>query len=61
MKEAVNFDPTQTESLEVRLDINDKIAINGSIPWIIDEVEDKIQTALGMDQLTSISVKDLNC
>ena len=61
MKEAVNFDPTQTERLEVRLDINDKIAIKGSIPWIIDEVEDKIQTALGMDQLTSISVKDLNC
>ena len=61
VKEDVNYDPTKTESLGVTLKINDKIAITGSMPWIIDEVEDKIQTALGMDQLTSISVRELKC
>ena len=49
VKEEVNFDPTKTETLHAELRINDKSAIDGSIPWIIDDVEDKIQTALGMD------------
>ena len=31
------------------------------MPWITDEVEDKIQTALGMDHLTSLNVSCLNC
>ena len=31
------------------------------MPWITDDVEDKIQTALGMDHLTSLNVSDLKC
>ena len=31
------------------------------MPWFVDEVEDKIQTALGMDHLTSLNVESLNC
>ena len=57
VKEEINFDPTKTETLKVNLNINDKKlrngykewAIKGSMPWIIDDVEDKIQIALGME------------
>lgn len=31
------------------------------MPWIIDEVEDKIQAALGMEQLSSLYISNLNC
>ena len=31
------------------------------MPWIIDDVEDKIQTVLGMDHLTSLNVTSLKC
>ena len=63
VKEEVDYDPTQTETLNVKFKINDqkKFAIKGNIPWIIDEVEDKIQTALGMQQLTSLHIWDLHC
>ena len=31
------------------------------MPWLIDDVEDKIQTALGISQLNSLHVKYLRC
>ena len=31
------------------------------MPWIVDDVEDKIQTALGVTPLTSIFILNLNC
>ena len=31
------------------------------MPWIIDGVEDKIQTALGMDHLNILEVRWLDC
>ena len=31
------------------------------MPWIPDEAEDKIQTALGMEQLSSLSIQRLKC
>ena len=31
------------------------------MPWIIDDVEDKIQTALGLGHLTSLHVGGLKC
>ena len=31
------------------------------MPWIIDEVEDKIQTALGMNHLIALEINDLYC
>ena len=68
MKEEVDFDPTKTETLRVRwLKLNDQYdqrkgtAISGSMPWIINDVEDKIQTALGMCHLTSLDVTGLMC
>ena len=63
VKEEVDYDPTKTESLKVDLKINDQTewAIDGNIPWIIDDVEDKIQTALGIDNLTSLHIENLYC
>ena len=31
------------------------------MPWIIGDVEDKIQTALGMGHLTSLDIYGLDC
>ena len=31
------------------------------MPWIISEVEEKVQTALGMNHLNSLEITDLNC
>ena len=63
MKEEVDYDPTKTETLNVKLKINDKkeFALSGNIPWIIEDVEDKIQTALGMQHLTKLNISNLNC
>ena len=47
--EQVDYDPTKTEKLYVHLTVNDTKAISGSTPWIIEEVEDKIQSALGQE------------
>ena len=46
--------------MAVALDVNDKAVITATTPWIIDEVEDKIQTALGMDYLTSLRIVGLD-
>ena len=69
MKEEVDFDPTKTETLSVYLNINDQKnskgqrewAISGNTPWIINDVEEKIQTALGMDHLNCLLIFSLNC
>ena len=63
MKEEVDYDPTKTEFLNVTLKINGKTIISDddNIPWIINEVEDKIQTALGMDQPTALFIGSLSC
>ena len=37
------------------------MAISGSMPWIVDVVDDKIQTALGKSNLSSLNIKSLNC
>ena len=50
VKEEVDFDPSKTEELNVKLCINDKkdnnnepeLVIDRSIPWIIEEIESKI-------------------
>ena len=31
------------------------------MPWILGEVDDKIQAALGVDPLTSLHIQYLNC
>ena len=31
------------------------------MPWIIDEVEERIQSALGMNQLTCLEIGSLDC
>ena len=71
VKEEVDFDPSKTEKQYVFLNLNDKKdsngyegvewAIFGSMPWIIDEAEEKIQTCLGMDRLSSIFIWGLDC
>ena len=49
VKEEVEYDPSKTEALNVYLTVNDTVAISGSTPWIIEEVEDTIQSALGQE------------
>lgn len=44
----------------MHLKVNDKEIITGSTPWIIDEVEEKIQTALGMGHLNSFDIFGLS-
>ena len=69
VKEEADFDPTKTEGLHVVLNINDQKdnngeevnAIDGSMPWIIDDVSDKFETALGMENLTSLFISSLDC
>ena len=57
VKEEYDYDPTKTETLSVDLKINDKMTIHRSIPWIIDDVEEKIETALGIGHLNSLEIR----
>ena len=68
MKEAVDYDPTKTEELNVKLSINEKKdnenepewVFDGSMmPWIIEEIESKIESALGIEQLYSLNIDSL--
>ena len=67
VKEEVDYDPAKTEKLLVELNFNDKkdkndnldCAISGAIPWIIEEVEEKISTALGIDNLCILNINKL--
>ena len=61
VKEEVDYDPIKTETLKVTLKVNDKDTIYGSMPWIIGDVEDKIQTALGMEHLNNLEIHNLSC
>ena len=69
MREEVDFDPTKTEELNVKLCINDKKnndneptwVFDGTIPWIIEEIENKIEVDLGKENLTSLHIESLNC
>ena len=42
VKEEADYDPSKTEELSVKLKVNDKEAITAPMPWINDDVEDKI-------------------
>ena len=62
VKEEVDYDPSKTENILVYIQINDKKNNNGqtewtnfgNMPWIIDDVSDKVESALGMGNLTSL-------
>ena len=57
VKEEVDYDPTKTETLSLSyFKLNDIIKISGPMPWIIDDVDEKIQTALGMSHLNSLEI-----
>ena len=59
VKEEVDYDPTKTEELFVELKVNMKVAISRHMPWIINDVADKIETELGMDHLSCLEIRDL--
>ena len=62
VKEEVEYDPTKIEILDVKIvKVNEKEITSGSTSWIIEEVEDKIQTAIGMNHLSSLEIKELRC
>ena len=61
IKEEVDYDPSKTETMEVNLKVNEKETISGSMPWYIEDVEEKIQTTLGMGHLISLHIDYLNC
>ena len=43
VKEEPDYDPSKTETLKLfQLKVNEKLTISGSMPWIIDDVEEKI-------------------
>jgi len=55
IKEEVDYDPTKTVRLKVySVKVNEKEIISLSMPYIIGDVEEKVQTALGMGHLTSL-------
>ena len=66
--EEVDFDPTKTEELNVHLNINNKKdkynghenVLDGTMPWIIEEIQSKIESTMGTEQLTSINIDGLN-
>ena len=61
VKEEVDYDPTKTEALKLyQFNVNDKEIFSNSMPWIIDDLEDRIETALGMEHLTSLDIVNLN-
>ena len=37
------------------------MVISVSMPWIVDVVDDKIQTALGKSNLSSLNIENLDC
>ena len=49
VKEEVEYDPSKTEAMSVHLTVNDTKAISGSTPWIVEEIEGKISSALGQE------------
>ena len=69
VKEEADYDPSKTESLNVRININDKKKndggtewiIDGSMPWIAEDVSDKVESALGVGNLTSLYIESLDC
>ena len=62
VKEEVDYDPSKTEALCVTLDINDtQDVIYDSTPWIIDDVADIVESALGIEHLTSLTIIEFEC
>ena len=61
VKEEVDFDPSKTEECFIALCVNDikDWAMNGYAPWIFEDVEEKISTALGANQLTCVRIHEL--
>ena len=59
VKEEVDYDPNKIETLNVNLKVNDKLVISKKITYIIEDVEDSIQTTLGMGHLSSLNIIDL--
>ena len=37
------------------------MAIEESFPWLIDDIDERIQTSLGIDHLSSLKIEKLNC
>ena len=69
IKEEVDYDPSKIETLEVHLNMNDiknkkgkeNWIIFGSMPWIIEDVDEKVESALGPSQLSSLHILSLDC
>ena len=59
VKEEVDYDPNKIETLNVNLKVNDKLVISKKITYIIEDVEDSIQTTLGMGNLSSLKISGL--
>ena len=55
-KEEVDFDPSKTEILKVILKVNNIEAIPREAAWIIDDVDERIQSVLGLSQLSCLEI-----
>ena len=61
-KEYVDFDPSIIEVFKCQsLKLNGDEAISGSIPWILEEVEDKMNEVYKGLPLESLEVIELDC
>ena len=58
-REEVDFDPSRTENLEVQLKVNDAKAIDGNMPYIVEDVNEKIDSALTERLVRSIDISRL--
>ena len=43
VKEEIDYDPTQTETLKVgSLKVNDNVVVSTSMPWIVNDFDEKV-------------------
>ena len=62
VKEEVDFDPSKIEPFECfELKLNDEEAHSGSMPWVLEEFEEKINKVYKGLPLESLSIWKLDC
>ena len=62
VKEEIDFDPTQIELFKCeKLVLNEVEALSGQVPWVIEEVEEKINKVYQGKQLESLEIVGLDC
>ena len=62
VKEDIDYDPSKVETLKCEsIKLNNIEAHRGSMPWILDEVEEKLNKVYQGQQLESLEIHGLDC